>query len=178
MWTRGGLLLVVALASASPVGTVGALGEAHDVDSRAAFERLKSLVGTWDATEKGNPTFAEAVTYTMTGRGTVLVEQFQAPTTVMGHMLTAYHMDVNQLVLTHFCGAGNQPRMRVKAFDEGGRHIAFEMYDITNLADPKAYHSTRVDVTFLADDRVDLVYHGVRAGENTTQVFQLARTAH
>src|SRR5262245_22140131 len=92
------------------------------------------------------------------------------PASVMGHMLTAYHLDVRQLVLTHFCGAGNQHRMRVKAFDAGGRHIAFEMYDITNLANPEAYHSTRVEVIFLNDDRVDLVYHGTSAGKDTTQI--------
>ena len=87
----------------------------------------------------------------------------------------AYHLNVGRLVLTHFCGAGNQPRMRVTNVEEGGKRIAFEMYDITNLADADAYHSTRVDVVFLSETRVDLGYRGVRAGKETTQVFQLSR---
>jgi hypothetical protein len=162
---------VVMLMSSSPIAIAGQ----QAIDSRAAFERLKTLVGTWDATEKGNPKFADAVTYSMTGRGSVLMEHFQAPASRMGHMLTAYHLDGDRLVLTHFCGAGNQPRMALKAFDEGGRHVAFEMYDITNLTDPGAYHSTNVEVTFQTDDRVDVVYRGKGAGGETTQVFQLVR---
>jgi hypothetical protein len=155
-----------------------ASSQTSPVDSKAAFERLRGLIGSWDMAEKGRPGNAELVTYSMTGRGSVLVEQFQNSTSTMGHMLTAYHLDVGQLVLTHFCGAGNQPRMRVKAFDDGGKHIAFEMYDITNLADPNAYHSTKVDVNFLSDDRIDLVYRGVTAGKETNQVFQLTRKSH
>jgi hypothetical protein len=46
--------------------------------------------------------------YTLTGGGSVLME-------VLGGMSTAYHLDNGTLMLTHYCGAGNQPRMRVKA---------------------------------------------------------------
>src|SRR5262245_59053952 len=144
-------------------------------DSSAAFDRLKGLIGTWDVTQKGSNR-TEAATYTMTGGGSVLVESLHSPAnSAMGHMLTAYHLDKGTLVLTHFCGAGNQPRMRVKTVEDGARTIAFEMYDVTNLADPQAYHSTKLDVVFHDADRVDLVYRGMRAGTESTQVFQLTR---
>ena len=148
---------------------------AQDAATRAAFERLKSLVGTWDATEQGNPKFAEVVVYSLTGRGTTLIEDMKVPASPMGHMLTAYHLDSGKLVLTHFCGAGNQPRMRLKTINDSGRRLSFEMYDITNLAEPKAYHSTRVDVQVQSDDKVDLTYSGVWEGKEITQVFQLHR---
>jgi hypothetical protein len=174
MWKKSGVLRFGALMIlACPIVAAGQHDKA--IDSRGAFERLKGLVGTWNSTEKGNPARADVVTYTMTGRGTVLVEQFESSTPVMGHMLTAYHLDINRLVLTHFCGAGNQPRMRITSFDDGGRHITFDMYDITNLADPQAFHSTRLEVVFLSSDRVDLVYHSAYAEEETTQTFQLSR---
>ena len=143
------------------------------VDSHEAFQRLKTLAGSWDATEKGNPKLAETVVYSLTGRGSVLVEDMRSPS--MGHMLTTYHLDKGRLVLTHFCGAGNQPRMRVTGVADGGRRIAFEIYDITNLSAPDAYHSTRVDVVFVSDDRVDLEYRGAAGQRQTTQVFQLTR---
>jgi hypothetical protein len=57
------------------------------------------------------------------------------------------------LVLTHFCGAGNQPRMRATRIDDGGRQVAFEMYDITNLSDPQAYHTTSLDCASSATGR-------------------------
>jgi hypothetical protein len=140
-----------------------------------AFERLKRLAGTWDATEQGNPKFAETVTYTLTGRGSVIIEDMKVPDNPMGHMLTAYHLDRGRLVLTHYCGAGNQPRMRFTSATDGGNHLVFEMYDITNLATPEAYHSQRVEVIFRNDDRVDLVYAGAAGAKQYTQVFQLTR---
>jgi hypothetical protein len=136
-------------------------------DSRAAMERLKTLVGTWESTVTGR-SGGQSVTYTLTGGGSVLIEN-------AGGMMTAYHLDKDQLVLTHFCGAGNQPRMRIKAAD--AKHIYFEMYDITNLANPQAYHSTTLDVVFLGNDRVDLVYGGISAGQRSAQTFQLTRKA-
>jgi hypothetical protein len=90
-------------------------------------------------------------------------------------MMTAYHLDQDRLVLTHFCGAGNQPRMRLTSADD--HHVRFDMYDITNLADPQSYHSTSLDVVFVGKDRVDLVYGGKAAGKETSQTFQLTRAA-
>jgi phosphotransferase system IIB component len=147
-------------------------------NSNDAFSRLKTLVGTWDVTERDNPNTRELATYTM-GSGGVLSEDLRAPAGTagyaMGHMFTSYHLDKGQLVMTHFCGAGNQPRMRLRSVGDSGKRLSFELYDITNLADPKAYHSDAVEIIFLSNDRVDLVYNG-RAGEKTfTQIFQLKR---
>ena len=48
-------------------------------------------------------------------------------------MLTLYHRDGNRLVLTHYCMAGNQPRMQAKPFDAGANELAFEFLDATDL---------------------------------------------
>jgi hypothetical protein len=135
--------------------------------SDMAFERLKGLAGTWEANEKGTSRKFTAE-YRLTGGGSVLME-------VLGGMATAYHLDKGMLVLTHFCGAGNQPRMRVKAIENGGRHISFEMYDITNLKSADAYRSTSLDVQFHDDGTIDLAYGGWSAGRSSTQTFQLRR---
>jgi hypothetical protein len=94
---------------------------------------------------------------------------------MMGGMSTAYHLDKGTLVLTHFCGAGNQPPMRVKTIENEGRHIAFEMYDITNLKDPDAYRTTSLDVQFHDDGTIDLAYGGWSEGNSSTQTFKLLR---
>ena len=135
--------------------------------SDIAFERLKGLAGTWEATEKGSSRKFTAE-YTMTGGGSVLME-------VLGGMSTAYHLDKGTLVLTHFCGAGNQPRMRVKTIEKGGRHIVFELYDITNLKSPDAYRSTSLDVQFHHDGTIDLAYGGMSGSGSRTQTFHLQR---
>jgi hypothetical protein len=137
------------------------------VDSRAAFERLKGLAGTWTSTEKGRSGSGQVTTFKMAGGGRVLVQDEG------GTLSNTFHMDVEKLMLTHYCGSGNQPRMRVRAVDD--RHLSFEMFDITNLADPKGYHTTHLDVVFLSDDRVEWTYRGVSDGRESTQVFELTR---
>ena len=134
--------------------------------SEMALERLKGLAGTWDAVEKGTSRKFTAE-YTITGGGVVME--------VLGGMATAYHLDKGTLVLTHFCGAGNQPRMRVKTIENGGRRIAFAMYDITNLKSPEAYRSTSLVVQFHDDGTIELAYGGWSAGRSSTQTFQLLR---
>ena len=159
MWKSAAIGIALSFVQAAGVRAQGA------IDSQAAFERLKRLVGTWSMVVDGKPS-RDAATYKLTGGGRVLMED-------AGGMTTAYHLDVGKLMLTHYCGAGNQPRMRITEMDD--RHLSFEMFDITNLADPKAYHSTHVDVVFLGDDRVDLAYRGMTDGRESTQLFQLTR---
>ena len=160
--------LAPALLVVSLVGDVSLLGRGQEKGaSEVAFERLKSLAGTWESTEKGS-TRKSTTTYALTGGGSVLIES-------MGGMATAYHLDKGSLVLTHFCGAGNQPRMRAKTIENGGRHLVFEMYDITNHPDPNAYYTKSLDVSFLDDGRVELVYRGTTAGRESSQTFQLLR---
>lgn len=138
--------------------------------SHSAFERLKGLVGTWDVIEKGTSKKFTA-RYTMTGGGSVLLEDLSG-------MTTAYHLDKDTLLLTHYCGVGNQPRMRVKTVANGGRQISFEMYDITNLKSPDAYRSTTLDVQFRDDGTVELAYGGWSAGHGVQkQTFHLLRRA-
>jgi hypothetical protein len=103
------------------------------------------------------------------------MEELGAPGSAVGGMATAYHLDRGTLVLTHFCGAGNQPRMRLNSVNDGGKHIAFEMYDITNHRDPAAYYTKYLNVRFHGDGTVDLAYSGITAGRESTQTFQLRR---
>ena len=162
MWTK--TIVVAAMLTLSQ--SVAAVGQ-RTIDSRAAFERLKGLVGTWNTTDKGRPGSAELTTYKMAGGGRVLVQED-------GETLSnAFHLDVDKLMVTHYCGSGNQPRMRVREVDD--RHIAFEMFDITNLADPQGYRTTHLEIVFLSADRIDLTYRGTGGGRETTQVLQLTR---
>ena len=157
MWRSIAIALALTL---SP--DIAAHGEPR-VDAREAFQRLKRLVGTWSVGVDGRRSTA---TYKLTGGGRVLVED-------MGGMMTAYYLDGDKLVLTHFCGAGNQPRMRLQKTDD--RQMSFQMFDITNLASSKSYHSTSLDVVFVSEDRVDLAYGGTTDGRVSTQVFKMTR---
>jgi hypothetical protein len=58
------------------------------------------------------------------------------------------HMDGGRLLLTHYCAAGNQPRMQASASPDG-KTITFNFLDATNLASPEAGHMHRVVFTFV-----------------------------
>ena len=136
--------------------------------AEAAFERLKSLAGTWETLVDKKQT--GVATYTVTGGGKVVLE-------VMGGMATAYHFDKDTLMMTHYCGAGNQPRMRAKSIGSDGRHIAFQMYDITNHPNERtSSYSSALDVRFAADGTVELAFKATDAGvERNSQTFQLVK---
>ncbi len=81
-------------------------------DAAAAFARLKGLVGEWEA----NADVGKArLVYELTGGGSAVVERESAEN--MPVMMTVYHLDGNRLLLTHYCMAGNQPRMEARSFD-------------------------------------------------------------
>lgn len=91
-----------------------------------ALERFKALAGEWVAAEDGGMAKqGELVArYAVTAGGSAVVE-----TVFPGsphEMLTVYHADGADLVLTHYCIEGNQPRMRVRR-PEGSRfQFAFD----------------------------------------------------
>jgi hypothetical protein len=95
----------------------------------AAFARLKSLAGEWQA---DTPMGTAHLTYNVIAGGTALVERESAEK--MPEMLTVYYLDGDRLLLTHYCMAGNQPRMEARAFNAETGEIRFQFLDATNLA--------------------------------------------
>jgi hypothetical protein len=104
------------------------------VDAAAVYSRLKSLVGEWEADSQMGKVH---VSYELVAGGTSLLERESGEK--MPVMLTLFHVDGDRLLLTHYCMAGNQPRMQAKRFDASAGEVAFEFLDGTNLK-PGAGH--------------------------------------
>jgi hypothetical protein len=119
----------------------------------AAFERIKSLAGTWQlenapvATTDGVTEFKSVFRVTSAGR---TVEETDFPNSRREN-ITVYHMDGDGLMLTHYCPLGSQPRMRATRFDEPQR-ISFIFFDGTNLDPSKDRHCHNVMITFTDPD--------------------------
>ena len=154
----------VCLAASSPPRVVAE----EESPAKAAFERLKGLAGTWETRVAQNP--PGVATYIVTGGGMVVLE-------VMNGMATAYHLDKDTLMLTHYCGGGNQPRMRAKSVSSDGRHIAFQMYDITNHPNARtSIYTSALDVRFAEDGTVELAFKDTTGGvERSSQTFRLVK---
>ncbi len=120
-----------------------------DTDSVAAFARLKTLAGEWE----GDTGAGQAhLSYEIVAGGTALLERetgANRPT-----MLTLYHPDGDRLLLTHYCMAGNQPRMQAQSFDTQTGELKFEFVDATNLASPAGGHMHSVAFRFVDENHV------------------------
>lgn len=141
-WTAGilgatTLWLGVAVAYAAP----------RPVNSAtAAFEKLKTLAGTWEAsTEKGRVSSS----YEVVSNGSAILERVKVPGE--SEMITMYHLDGNHVVLTHYCTAGNQPRMETTGLDGNGQ-LVFNFAGGGNLSDPNAGHMHHAVLKFGGPD--------------------------
>jgi hypothetical protein len=152
-----GLALALVIASAYQIGH--AAGDPNS-DTAAAFARLKTLVGEWK-TDDGK----ESLTYELAAGGTTLLEREAGagrPT-----MLTLYHRDGNRLLLTHYCMAGNQPRMQAQPFDTGANELAFEFLDATNLSSAAAGHMHNTTIRFVDANHIETVWQFYENGKAT-----------
>jgi hypothetical protein len=119
------------------------VGGTPDVpNAAAAFERMKGLVGTWEAVAADGR--KATVRYELVAAGSALLERYLDPKMPAGsEMITLYHLDGERLLLTHYCVAKNQPRMRLTHYDPAKGELSFDFLEATNLPDPNAGHMHR-----------------------------------
>src|SRR5262245_37313836 len=79
--------------------------------TNGGLEKMKKLAGTWLlADEKGEPTDQIASVIKVTAGGSVVHETLFPGQTQ--EMVSVYTVDGLDLVMTHYCVLGNQPRMK------------------------------------------------------------------
>lgn len=129
------LFLITALFAASIALPAADLKPGQSTDASAAFARLKTLVGHWEANTSSGKVH---LSYELVSGDTALLERESSET--MPSMVTVYYVDGGRLLLTHYCMAGNQPRMQAKVFKADTGELDFQFLDATNLASPSAGH--------------------------------------
>ena len=138
VWRVTLTLLVVTLAMTG----LDTLGFQGGVDAAAAFARLKGLEGTWEAAAVNGQ--KATTVFELTAGGSVLLERYSNPALPDGgHMVSAYHLDGPNLILTHYCIAKNQPTLKAERFDAATSEIQFEFLRGSNLASENAGHMRR-----------------------------------
>lgn len=146
------LWCVVVLASgAMPMVNLAAAGTGPE-----AFEKLKSLAGHW---EELKPTDAKAtMDVQLTSAGSVVLERF---TMIQDgkpvEMITMYYLDGDQVKMTHYCEAGNQPTMR-GTYATGTKTLTFDFLGATNMKSPNDGHMHHAVYTFLDNDHFKTVW--------------------
>ena len=133
------------------------------------FEKLKLLVGEW--TGKATDGVAVRTVYKLIAGGSALGEYLSH-----GDMVTIYHLNGNELMLTHYCAAQNQPRMKAAAFKDGDRALKFSFVDATNMPDMKAMHMHNLVFTFRDANHFTQQWTLYKDGKETqTVVIELER---
>jgi hypothetical protein len=111
--------------------------------AQKSFEQLKSLAGSWDGTLDGQPMH---VTLRVTSMGNALMHEMKGAGP--DDPITMFNLDGDRLMLTHYCDAGNQPRMAAKVSPDG-KTIVFDFLEATNLQSSQMGHMQRVTFTFI-----------------------------
>jgi hypothetical protein len=144
---------------------------AAPVGAKAGFEMIKALAGTWEGKNSmGNSVTA---TYAVVSGGSAVLETL-APQGEP-NMVTLYHLDGAKLMLTHYCAAGNQPRMRLVA-ESDAKEVAFKFQDATNLPSAEAGHMVAVTIAWKDEEHMTQSWTWREKGKpDKVEVFQFTR---
>jgi len=96
-------------------------------DAKKAFEKLKTLVGSWQGTVMDIP-----INFTIraASSGTaILHEGNTSGGRPPNHEITMFYLDGDRLLATHYCDAGNRPRFDGKLLPNG-KTIEFSFLDV------------------------------------------------
>jgi hypothetical protein len=129
----------------------------------AAFQRVKALAGDWVAAEDGEMVKKGDLVarYAVTAGGSAVVE-----TVFPGQeheMVTVYHADGPDLVLTHYCVEGNQPRMRAK--NARGTRFEFAFDGGTNIDPTRDRHMHAASLDLVGADEIRSVWTELADGK-------------
>jgi hypothetical protein len=163
--------------------TAGVGPAAAELTADDAFATLKGMAGSWHGTPEGVGVEAEAEAE-MAGEVVHKIEVSAAGTVVMEtmgpgtdhEMINMYHLDGDDLVLTHYCAGGNQPTMRLDREASTAERMIFDFTGGTNL-DPATDHFIHdMELGILGESKIESVWNSWGNGEKAaTMIFHLAR---
>jgi hypothetical protein len=120
--------------------------------TNASLEKMKKLAGTWLlADTDGKPTDQVASIIKVTAGGSVVHE-----TLFPGQpqeMVSVYTVDGQDLIMTHYCVLGNQPRMKADPKSPTNQ-IVFQFIGGGNLDPKKDKHMHEATLTIIDGDHI------------------------
>jgi hypothetical protein len=129
----------------------------------AGLERLKKLAGEWVAADaQGKPTDQVVSVFKVTAAGSAVQETLFPGTS--HEMVTVYHLDGKDLVLTHYCALGNQPRLKADPASPPNQ-LAFKFTGGSNLDASKDMHMHEGTITFVDDDHIESAWAAYKDGK-------------
>jgi hypothetical protein len=132
--------MAISLSRAASAKSPGTRSDAEKSVAQKSFEQLKSLAGKWEGKLTTVPSMPEMegatpeITMRVTSRGNALVHEMKGSGAdddpiKNDHPVTMLYLDGEKLYLTHYCDAGNRPRM-VARTSADGKKIEFDFVDV------------------------------------------------
>jgi hypothetical protein len=112
--------------------------DAPKSDAQKSFDQLKALAGTWEGHGTTNPPVPDMpdtmqVNLNVTSSGHALMHEMMGQAKPgkkdADHPVTMFYLDGDRLYLTHYCDAGNRPRMEGKVSPDG-KTVEFTFVDL------------------------------------------------
>jgi hypothetical protein len=115
---------------------------AAESEAQKSFDQLKFLAGSWQGPLTVDPPQEDMKNGTLlhvflrvTSRGNALVHEIYDPTkpddpTRNDHPVSMLYVDGDHLILTHYCDAGNRPRMVARTSPDG-KKVEFDFADLS-----------------------------------------------
>lgn len=148
-------------------------------EPKQSFNQLKTLAGSWEGhittfpaepSVQGKPA---QVSFRVTSMGNTLMHEMR----IEGRPddpITMLYVDGDRLLLTHYCDAGNQPRMSAKASPDG-KTVDFDFIDATGSM--KYGHMKHATFTFIDENHHTEDWTFLEAGDKAVRAhFELQRT--
>jgi hypothetical protein len=148
-------------------------------DAQKSFEIMKTLAGSWQGSLTTVPEVPDmkgavaTISLRVTSRGNALMHDLKV-SGIPDNPITMFYLDADRLLLTHYCDAGNRPRMEGKISPDG-KSIEFEFLDVAGGTQKGHMHHamfTLIDADHHTEDWTFMLPgdHSVRAH------FDLSRT--
>ncbi len=115
------------------------------------FKQLAQLVGDWSGKSSEKPDEPGIIQYRLTAGGSALVETLFAGTPM--EMVSIYTCDGDEIVMTHYCLLGNQPRLKTGVGTAADK-FTFNFIDGGNIKSLNDPHMHSLILTFKDQDHV------------------------
>jgi hypothetical protein len=128
-------------------------------DAQKSFDKLKTLAGSWEGRVTTDPSTPEMnnahiqATLRVTSMGNALMHEMSGAGSP-DDPITMLYLDGDRLMLTHYCDAGNRPRMTGKMSPDG-KSVDFEFLDVAGSTEHGHMHHavfTLIDANHHTED--------------------------
>lgn len=139
--------------------------------AKNGFAKIQSLVGDWQGKlPDGNDI---EISYEKINGGAI-VERYRSKDTMWWNMSTAYHLDNEKIMMSHYCSWGNHPRMSAVIDSTDVKKIDFNFLDIAQN-EPENGYMRDLQIEIIDSDHVVHYWQWREDGKDTPLKLTLTR---